>query len=183
MRCHQTHVLLAENQSHPPQTNVRVAANHGGGYQYRLAKKPAGGNHELTEAMFQQMPLEFTGSQSWLQYGGNSSLRFPIEATRTAVGTTPKGSQWTKNPIVSPPTLPHPPVLLSCPPLLTKLRWQPACGDFGGGSGSDPRGVPCAGQPIGNYTGPAYQFPPPMIPVNATFSVPVGGFYAPTQFT
>merc|ERR1719221_594864 len=39
-----------------------LEANHGGGYSYRLCKRPASGNMmELTEECFQQNVLEFVG--------------------------------------------------------------------------------------------------------------------------
>jgi len=76
-----------------------ITANHGGGYQYRLAKKPAGGNKDLTEEMFQRMPLPFVGATQWLQYDGNESSRVEIPAMRTSNGTTPAGSEWTRNPV------------------------------------------------------------------------------------
>ena len=43
-----------------------IAANHAGGYQYRLA--PAAG--PLTEAEFQKTPLEFVGEQGFRWGGG-----------------------------------------------------------------------------------------------------------------
>ena len=39
------------------------------------------------------------GDTSWIQYGDNATNRTAIAATRTSIGTFPKGSQWTKNPI------------------------------------------------------------------------------------
>ena len=85
-----------------------LSANHGGGYQYRLCPKPK--DHlDLTEECFQKMPLKFVGNTQWLQKGGLFDTRVAISAMRTDVGTSPPGSQWTRNPI-------------------------PACGGFGGGS-------------------------------------------------
>jgi hypothetical protein len=72
-------------------------ANHGGGYSYRLARKPASGNYsELTEESFQAM--DFVGDTSFVQYT-NGSGRFEIDAARTSNGTHPPGSMWTRNPI------------------------------------------------------------------------------------
>jgi hypothetical protein len=85
-----------------------MAANHGGGYQYRLCPKPAN-NMDLTEECFQQTPLRFVGSTQWLQNGTDESTRKEIPAMRTDTGTFPPGSQWTRVPI-------------------------PACGTTGGGS-------------------------------------------------
>jgi len=39
-----------------------IAANHGGGYQYRLC--PA--SEDPTEECFQKTPLEFVGEVSWM---------------------------------------------------------------------------------------------------------------------
>lgn len=75
-----------------------IAANHGGGYQYRLC--PA--DEELTEECFQRMPLEFVGNVSWLQYGPDgldTANRTAIKATRVSEGTFPSGSTWSKNPV------------------------------------------------------------------------------------
>jgi len=88
-----------------------VTANHGGGYQYRLCPKPK--NHmDLTEDCFQKMPLSAISNTQWLQKGSDVSTRVAISASRTTSGTSPAGSQWTRNPI-------------------------PACGGFGGGSGNN----------------------------------------------
>jgi len=71
-----------------------VRANHGGGYQYRIA--PANG--ELTEEVFQRTVLEPEG-MSILQWGGKNGKQKPINATRVSEGTVPKGSTWTMNPV------------------------------------------------------------------------------------
>ena len=70
-----------------------MAANHGGGYAYRLA--PADG--PLTEESFQRGPLDFVGN-SILRWDGDKSTQLAFNATRITEGTFPKGSQWTKNP-------------------------------------------------------------------------------------
>jgi len=75
-----------------------IIANHGGGYSYRLCKVPSGGVAQITEECFQQTPLKATGNQ-WVQYGNEVSTRKEFPAHRTTEGTTPKGSQWTRNPI------------------------------------------------------------------------------------
>jgi len=74
-----------------------IYANHGGGYSYRLC--PA--DNELTENCFQQHPLTLLGDKQWLQWGHGLDMnnRTEIPAVRTTVGTVPKGSQWTRNPI------------------------------------------------------------------------------------
>jgi hypothetical protein len=75
------------------------SANHGGGYSYRLCKKPASGNYsEISEECFTKTPLDFIGDTSYIQYT-NGSGRFEIDATRTSNGTYPPGSMWTRNPI------------------------------------------------------------------------------------
>jgi len=76
-----------------------VSANHGGGYSYRLCKVPKEGVSGITEECFQQTPLRFAGEQQWFQFGEDVNSRVYFLANRTDVGTTPSGSQWTKNPI------------------------------------------------------------------------------------
>jgi len=71
-----------------------IEANHGGGYQYRLA--PAAG--PLTEATFGKMPLPFVGKQS-LRWGGSSGTTLSFDGTYVSQGTTPTGSTWVMNPI------------------------------------------------------------------------------------
>ena len=53
--------------STPSQVEVAwaIAANHGGGYQYRLCPT----DEPLTEACFQRTPLAFEGDVQWLQFG------------------------------------------------------------------------------------------------------------------
>merc|ERR1712198_354375 len=76
-----------------------IIANHGGGYSYRLCKVPAEGQSGLTEECFQKTPLKFHSDQQWVQYGEDVNQRVDFKAYRTDVGTTPPGSQWTRNPI------------------------------------------------------------------------------------
>ena len=76
-----------------------IRANHGGGYSYRLCKLPEEGRKALTEECFQETPLRFVGDKQWVQFGEDESTRFEFQAVRTDQGTTPAGSQWTKNPI------------------------------------------------------------------------------------
>eukprot|EP00439_Symbiodinium_sp_Y106_P053926 s1933_g7.t1 len=76
-----------------------LAANHGGGYQYRLC--PAG-MEALTEECFQRKPLEFVGDKQWLQFGNgfDKSNRLEIKAKRIGgQKVKPEGSTWTMNPI------------------------------------------------------------------------------------
>lgn len=70
-----------------------IAANHGGGYQYRLCPKDA----ELTEECFMKTPLKFIGPKQTLLWMNGDELE--IDATRVSEGVLPKGSTWTKNPI------------------------------------------------------------------------------------
>lgn len=74
-----------------------IAANHGGGYSYRLC--PAGS--PLTEACFQKMPLDFVGTKQWIQWGLGMDVnnRTEIAAEQVSTGTVPAGSQWRANPI------------------------------------------------------------------------------------
>jgi len=76
-----------------------IIANHGGGYSYRLCKVPEEGVTGITEECFQRTPLRFAGEEQWVQYGEDASSRTYFVANRTDVGTTPAGSQWSKNPI------------------------------------------------------------------------------------
>lgn len=76
-----------------------IFANHGGGYSYRICKKPEEGFEALTEECFQQTPLNFVGDTQWVQYGEDISTREGFPAVRTTTGTFPEGSQWTKNPV------------------------------------------------------------------------------------
>lgn len=70
-----------------------IFANHRGGYSWRLC--PA--DEDLTEECFQKHPLQFAGIETALQFTNGS--RQTVNAMRTTVGTTPKFSQWTRNPI------------------------------------------------------------------------------------
>lgn len=74
------------------------AANHGGGYSYRLCPKPAN-NMDLTEECFQRIPLNFAGTHTILQKLNDKSSRIIIPAMQTDTGTTPPGSQWRRVPV------------------------------------------------------------------------------------
>lgn len=79
-----------------------MAANHGGGYSYRLCRRPEDGDlMKATEECFQSMPLDFVGNRSWMVYtkGLHKGLRYEIDATRTTEGTWPQGSMWSRNPV------------------------------------------------------------------------------------
>lgn len=71
------------------------AANHGGGYSYRLC--PA--SSALTEECFNAVHLNFSGSSALRWGGADAGRSFSFNATRTSVGTTPPGSMWQKNPV------------------------------------------------------------------------------------
>ena len=68
-----------------------VAANHGGGYSYRMA--PADG--PLSEETFGKLALDFVGN-STLRWDGDRSTDHVFNTTdkgwETSVGTTPPGS-------------------------------------------------------------------------------------------
>lgn len=70
-----------------------VTANHGGGYAYRLC--PA--SNAPTEACFQSHHLAFADDETTVRFVDGKTRSIP--ATRTSTGTTPAGSQWTRNPI------------------------------------------------------------------------------------
>ncbi|MBS90668.1 MAG: hypothetical protein CMN64_22860 [Sphingobium sp.] len=70
-----------------------IAANHGGGYQYRLCPKSA----PLTEECFQRMPLAFASEKQTLRLANGTSLS--IAGTFVSTGTTPRGSTWAMNPV------------------------------------------------------------------------------------
>ena len=76
-----------------------IYANHAGGYSYRLCKKGADGFAGVTEACFQETPLDFADANTTVRYRDGSRADFEIPATTTSVGTFPAGSQWRKNPI------------------------------------------------------------------------------------
>jgi len=69
-------------------------ANHGGGYSYRLCPNSGG---KVTEACFQQHPLDFVGDIQYLQHLNGS--RYPIKRVMLSAGTTPAGSQWARQPV------------------------------------------------------------------------------------
>jgi len=80
-------------------------ANHGGGYSYRLCKyDPNTAHGSITEGCFQRTPLDFVGDVSWIDYSADNRstvTRTEIPRVTVSKGTTPKGSQWARNPIPS----------------------------------------------------------------------------------
>merc|ERR1711918_146188 len=71
-----------------------IAANHGGGYQWRVCPR----GQESSEECFARTPLEFANNMLTLKYL-ESGDRVQIPATRVMVGTFPENSEWRKNPI------------------------------------------------------------------------------------
>jgi len=77
-----------------------ITANHGGGYNYRLCRLDESADvTSLTEECFQAGALDFVGDKQWIQWGKDTGNRTEIPALRTADGTTPAGSTWTRNPV------------------------------------------------------------------------------------
>jgi len=70
-----------------------IAANHGGGYYYRLCKKSDG----ISEECFQRTPLKFAGNTSFIINPNGSTFGFPM--TKVTEGTWPTGSEWARDPI------------------------------------------------------------------------------------
>jgi len=73
-----------------------IAANHGGGYSYRIC--PSDGL--VNEECFQAHPLDFAGGDNPtadILYPNGTRITFPLVTTR--VGTSPAGSQWARDPI------------------------------------------------------------------------------------
>lgn len=70
-----------------------IAANHGGGYQYRLCKKSDG----ISEECFQRTPLRFASNTSFIIQPDGSTSPFPM--MKVTEGTLPKGSEWARDPI------------------------------------------------------------------------------------
>ena len=74
-----------------------IAAQHGGGYTYRLCpKKPAA---VLSEECFQANPLSFVGKTHTIRFNDGSKPDFSVNATQLTTGVTPAGSTWRRNPI------------------------------------------------------------------------------------
>ena len=100
-------VTTAWQQGSIVEAGWSIRSNHGGGYSYRLCKKPSSGDYfDITEECFAAGALDFVGNTSFIVYhnknhstGGGGSRRFEIDAVRTTAGTYPPGSMWTRNPI------------------------------------------------------------------------------------
>eukprot|EP00633_Aureoumbra_lagunensis_P002931 CAMPEP_0197288234 /NCGR_PEP_ID=MMETSP0890-20130614/5250_1 /TAXON_ID=44058 ORGANISM="Aureoumbra lagunensis, Strain CCMP1510" /NCGR_SAMPLE_ID=MMETSP0890 /ASSEMBLY_ACC=CAM_ASM_000533 /LENGTH=359 /DNA_ID=CAMNT_0042758795 /DNA_START=1 /DNA_END=1077 /DNA_ORIENTATION=+ len=75
-----------------------IQANHGGGYQYRLCKKPnSASTFWQTEECFQKTILEFASNTQIAEW--NNGTRLSWSAIRFSQGTFPINSTWTMNPI------------------------------------------------------------------------------------
>jgi len=78
--------------------------NHGGGYQYRLCPLPEGNFTELTEACFQEHPLDFVEDEQSIVFPDGKTLKLTAnQTTFVKEGTHPAGSTWSMIPM--PPTL------------------------------------------------------------------------------
>jgi hypothetical protein len=88
-----TQVQSQPNKAAHPHTVIPFA----GGYSYRLCKVEAG--KEVTEACFQQTPLNFATPETEIRYQDGSQKPFNVTSLTTDVGTYPVGSQWRKNPV------------------------------------------------------------------------------------
>jgi hypothetical protein len=68
-------------------------ANHGGGYSYRICPNIPG---TVTEHCFQQHPMRFAGTSTWLEH--INGTRFEIPRVTVSEGTFPAGSEWARLP-------------------------------------------------------------------------------------
>ena len=90
-------------------SNLVLLALHQSVRSYRLCPQSS----LLTEDCFQRHPLEFVGNTTDI-VSATGTVLHTIPAARTTVGTTPPGSEWTRNPIPDrhdlgvPPNFPPP---------------------------------------------------------------------------
>lgn len=81
----------------------QIRNNHGGGYSYRLCKTPDNFT-DLTEACFQQNPLDFVQDEQSIVFPDGKTLKLNAsQTTFVSEGTSPPGSTWSLMPM--PPTL------------------------------------------------------------------------------
>lgn len=75
-----------------------IAANHGGGYQYRVCRVGDDGDaSDVTEACFQRTPLPFAGTTSAIAWPDGTRKEFArYDVTE---GVTPKGFAWARDPV------------------------------------------------------------------------------------
>lgn len=80
------------------EASFQIAANHGGGYQYRLCSANA---TKLDEECFQKLPLVPAGDTHIIEWGDDPSTRVEIPSTKVTGQTKvkPAGSIWLRNPI------------------------------------------------------------------------------------
>jgi len=71
-----------------------VIANHGGGYSYRLCRKP-GNLMDLTEECFQKGALEFVGNTSFAVWNADDANRVEFPAYGISLPT----GHWRQNPM------------------------------------------------------------------------------------
>jgi len=78
-----------------------IAANHGGGYSWRLCPDSVFETASPTEAedCFREHPLEFSDDKHLVKWSNGTNVTIP--ALQTNTGTTPAGSWWRRNPIPS----------------------------------------------------------------------------------
>ena len=69
-----------------------LRANHGGGYQYRLAPLSS----DLSETTFQKTPMPFAGNSKLML--GNGTM-MTLDSIFVSEGTLPAGSTWQMNPV------------------------------------------------------------------------------------
>lgn len=79
-----------------------IAANHGGGYQYRLCPK----SKALTNECFEERPLEFATEYYTIRYSATVGITDVVgkpdvvaRATELSSGTIPVGSTWRRMPL------------------------------------------------------------------------------------
>jgi hypothetical protein len=77
----------------------QVSNNHGGGYQFRLCRAEADTNQSLSEACFQQTPLEFVTEKQAIYFKNGTMV--PVKGTFVTEGVWPVGSMWAMIPIPS----------------------------------------------------------------------------------
>jgi hypothetical protein len=78
-----------------------IRNNHGGGYSYRLCPLPEGNFTDLTEACFQEHPLDFVEDEQSIVFpDGTTNKLNASQTTFVTEGTTPPGSMWSMIPMV-----------------------------------------------------------------------------------
>eukprot|EP00929_Paragymnodinium_shiwhaense_P090302 TRINITY_DN50455_c0_g1_i1.p1 TRINITY_DN50455_c0_g1~~TRINITY_DN50455_c0_g1_i1.p1 ORF type:complete len:515 (+),score=73.64 TRINITY_DN50455_c0_g1_i1:95-1546(+) len=75
---------------------MAAAANHAGGYSYRLCKNVAG---QVSESCFQQTQLRFAEDSQYIVYADGRWSKIPL--VKVSNGTYPEGSEWARFPVPS----------------------------------------------------------------------------------